>query len=297
MSPTTPNPPDHDNAPHFGAQPRAQGCSIILPAHDEAAYIGDCLHHVLAQDYQGALQVIVVANGCRDDTAARARARAGDFAARGWQLQVEELAQGGKIGALNHGDACAVAGIRIYLDADIRMGPRLLSGLHRVLDTDVPRYAGGRLRVTPARSRVSRAYARFWQRLPFVAQGVTGAGLFAVNAAGRARWGAFPAVISDDTFARLQFAESERFLVDEPYDWPLAEGFATLVRVRRRQDNGVAEIARLFPDLPARQGHVRPTRGEVLRLAAADPLGFAAYASVALAVRLGRNRQGWARGR
>ncbi len=29
------------------------------------------------------------------------------------------------------------------------------------------------------------------------------------------------------------------------YDWPMIEGFAPLVRVRRRQDAGVAEVARL----------------------------------------------------
>lgn len=272
-------------------------CTIILPAHDEAGYIATCLDHILRQDHQGPLGIIVIANGCRDDTARRARACQPAFAAKGWQLQVEELAQGGKIGALNHGDACAPPGIRIYLDADIRMGPHLVTGIIRALDRAEPRYAGGRLVVAPAQSPVSRAYARFWQKLPFVAQGVTGAGLFAVNAAGRARWETFPQIISDDTFARLQFSEAERILVDQPYEWPLAEGFATLVRVRRRQDAGVAEIARLYPGLLARQGHVRPTRSELLRLAVADPAGFSAYAAVALAVRMGRNRQSWARGR
>lgn len=272
-------------------------CSIILPAHDEGDYIDACLTSILDQDHSGPVELILVANGCSDDTAARARAHMPGFAARGWRLRVEELAQGGKIGALNHGDACASHGIRIYLDADIALSPRLLSGLVRILDVDMPRYAGGRLVVAPARSAVSRAYARFWQKLPFVAQGVTGAGLFAVNAAGRARWGAFPQIISDDTFARLQFNKSERFLVDEPYEWPLVEGFSTLVRVRRRQDQGVAEIARLFPALLAHQGHVRPGRAELLRLAAGDPVGFATYTAVALAVRSGRNQQQWARGR
>lgn len=272
-------------------------CSIIIPAHDEADYIDACLDTILAQDHAGPAEIILVANGCTDDTAARARARSSDFTARGWSLRVEDLAQGGKIGALNHGDACASHGMRIYLDADIRMGPRLLAGLVQVLDVAEPRYAGGRLVVAPARNAISRAYARFWQKLPFVAQGVTGAGLFAVNAAGRARWAAFPAIISDDTFVRLQFHEAERFLVNEPYEWPLVEGFGPLVRVRRRQDQGVAEIARLYPDLPARQGHVRPGRAELLRLAAADPIGFAAYVAVALAVRGGKNQQGWARGR
>ena len=251
-----------------------------------------------AQEWATLVEVIVTANGCRDDTVGRAGAMAPTFADRGWLLRVEDLPRGGKIGALNHADGCARPdGIRLYLDADIRMGRRLLSGIVAVLDVDMPRYAGGRLVVAPAQSAVSRAYARFWQKLPFVARGVTGAGLFAVNAAGRARWGEFPQIISDDTFARLQFTEAERFLVDEPYEWPLVEGFSPLVRVRRRQDQGVAQIAQMFPELPARQGHVRPGRAELMRLAAADPLGFATYAAVALAVRTGRNNQEWARGR
>lgn len=272
-------------------------CTVLIPAHDEAAYIDGCLDNLLAQDHAGPVRVVVIANGCRDDTADRARARADDFAARGWSLQVEELAKGGKIGALNHGDACAGPGIRIYLDADLRMSPRLLSRMVQVLDVPQPLYAGGRLVVAPAKSWVSRNYARFWQKLPFVAQTVTGAGQYGVNAAGRARWGLFPQIISDDTFARLQFTEAERVLIDEPFAWPIVEGFATLVRVRRRQDTGVAEIARLYPELLARQGHVRPTRSQLLRLAAADPVGFATYAAVALAVRLGHNDQEWARGR
>ncbi|MTH34216.1 glycosyltransferase [Paracoccus limosus] len=272
-------------------------CTIIIPAHDEAGYIHACLDSLLAQDFAGPAEVIVVANGCSDDTAAQARSRADEFAARGWQLRVEELAQGGKIGALNHGDACARPGIRMYMDADLRLAPRLIGKMVAALDSDRPLYAGGRLVVAPARSRISRLYARFWQKLPFVAGNVTGAGQWGVNAAGRARWGQFPQIISDDTFARLQFDESERILVDEPFEWPIVEGFGPLVRVRRRQDRGVAEIAERFPQLLARQGHVRPDKAELLRLAAADPLGFATYVAVSLAVRMGRNSQDWARGR
>lgn len=271
--------------------------SVLIPAHDEQDYIGTCLDSLLAQSHGGAINVIVIANGCRDATALRARGRIADFAARGWDLRVEELVQGGKPLALNHGDACCPEGIRIYLDADIRLSPDLLGGLIAALDRPEAGYAGGRLVVAPARSALSRHYARFWQKLPFLRQGVSGAGLFAVNAAGRRRWSEFPPVISDDTFARLQFTEAERVLVDLPYSWPIAEGFGPLVRVRRRQDCGVREIARLFPELISRQGHVRPSRMELLRQAAADPTGFAAYAAVALAVRAGQKDQGWSRGR
>lgn len=270
---------------------------VIIPAHDEGGWIADCLESLLAQDHAGPVDAIVVANGCTDDTAQRAARMAPGFHARGWRLRVEDLPQGGKTGALNHADALAGPGPRIYLDADIRMGQGLLAGIVAALAVPQPRYAGGRLQVARADSAVSRHYARFWQRLPFVAGNVTGAGLFAVNPAGRARWGRFPQIISDDTFARLNFSAAERVLVDIPYEWPIAEGFDRLVRVRRRQDNGVAEIARMFPQLLRNQGHDRPGRAELARLALRDPAGFAVYSLVALAVRAGRNRQEWARGR
>lgn len=270
---------------------------LVIPAHDEAGWIEGCLRSVLAQGWSGRLHAIVVANGCHDDTAARAEGLIGEFTARGWRLQVEVLPQGGKIAALNHADRLLEPAPRIYLDADIRMEDGLLAGLAGVLAAKMPRYAGGRLVVAPCQSAVSHHYARFWQRLPFVRNGVAGAGLFAVNPAGRARWGKFPEIISDDTFVRLQFAPDERKLVDIAYVWPIAEGFSNLVRVRRRQDDGVREIARNFPELLKNQGHDRPSRGGLLVLALRDPLGFAIYSMVALAVRSGRNQQDWARGR
>lgn len=271
--------------------------TVIIPASNEQDYIGDCLNSVLTQKTTAEIQAIVVANGCHDATAHAAGRHKPAFATRGWQLQVEELTAGGKIGALNHGDACAIHDCRLYLDADIRMDPAMIQALMQVLDTAEPRLAGGRLVVAPAASAVSRAYGRFWSRLPFMTENLTAAGLFAVNAAGRARWQQFPQVISDDTFVRLNFAETERQRVNVDYRWPLAEGFQRLVRVRRRQDRGVAEIAERFPDLMANQGHSRPDRQQLLRLAASDPIGFSCYSAVALAVRLGRNATQWERGR
>ncbi|MFD1045725.1 hypothetical protein ACFQ1S_09175, partial [Kibdelosporangium lantanae] len=63
------------------------------------------------------------------------------------------------------------------------------------------------------RTWMARGYARVWSQLPAVAGQVTGAGCYAVNPAGRARWGAFPAdVVADDGFVRMLFSLSERRL-------------------------------------------------------------------------------------
>ena len=46
----------------------------IVPARDEAALIEASVASLLAQDYRGRLDVVVVDDGSRDDTAARAAA-------------------------------------------------------------------------------------------------------------------------------------------------------------------------------------------------------------------------------
>jgi glycosyltransferase involved in cell wall biosynthesis len=271
--------------------------SVVIPAMNEAGWIDACLTALAASD-GAAGQVIVVANGCTDDTAARARAHAPRLAAAALALTVLETPALGKPAALDAGDGAARHGARVYLDADVTVSPALLGQIAAALDTGAPRLVSGTPQVAPARSAVTRAYARFWTRLPFVTQGCPAFGLFAVNAAGRARWGAFPKLISDDTFVRLSFAPAERLRLPAPYAWPMVEGFGPLVRVRRRQDQGVAEIARLHPALLANEDKGRPSVRWLAGRALADPVAFGIYAAVTLGVRLGWGGQsGWVRGR
>jgi hypothetical protein len=128
--------------------------------------------------------------------------------------------------------------------------------------------------------------------------GVPGFGVFAMNRAGRARWRDWPDIISDDTFARLNFRPEERIAVPATYDWPMIEGFAPLVRVRRRQDIGVAEVETLYPDLMRNNDPYNSAR-PIWRRAMADPLGFVVFAAVRLAIRspILRSSNRWVRGR
>lgn len=274
-------------------------CSILIPAHNEVGYIEPCLEALLLSEATcAAAEVIVMANGCSDATADVARGYAMRFAAKGWPLTVLDLVQGGKMGALNAGDTSARYGNRIYVDADVVVSPTLVAQLAQVLDVAAPRYASGGPVVRAQGSGFTRAYARFWSGMPFCTGGVPGFGVFAVNAAGRGRWGAFPDIISDDTFVRLSFSPAERFRVAALYDWPMIEGVGPLVRVRRRQDIGVAEVRAQFPHLWNNHDPVPQNAPPLWRRALRDPLGFAAFAAVALAVRLPHRAQArWARGR
>ena len=159
-------------------------------------------------------------------------------------------------------------------------------------------YASGKMLVAPARSAVSRAYGRIWVRLPYMLEGVQGCGVYAVSAEGRARWGEFPDIISDDTFVRVQFKSGERVGVPAPYSWPLPEGFRNLVRVRRRADAGIGEIYRDYPELVPNEDKRPIGPRDMMRLAISMPVSFAIYVAVVLAARSsGWRRRGWSRGR
>ena len=276
-----------------------EGVSVLIPAHNEADWLPACLDALCAADpVAGPVEVIVVANGCTDDTAELARKKAPAFEARGWALRVLELAQGSKLGALNAGEAAARGAVLVYLDADVLVSPPLLAQLAEALAEDAPRYASGMPQVTTSGDWVTRHYTRFWQTTGFMTHGVPGFGVFAMNRTGRARWGEWPDIISDDTFARLNFRPEERIAVPAPYAWPMIEGFAPLVRVRRRQDIGVAEVEQLFPDL-MRNDDAHDQMRPFWRRALADPLGALVFVAVRLTIcaPVFRSANRWVRGR
>lgn len=270
--------------------------TIIIPASNEEGWIADCLTALCASDLPVA-QVIVVANGCKDQTADIARQTLLHHAPKAWHHTVLDLAKGSKPIALNAGDAAALFPMRVYLDADVTVSPGLLSALAGVLSTNQPRYTSGTPEIPKAQSAITRAYARFWQNLPFNQTAAPGYGLFAVNAAGRGRWQNFPPIISDDTFVRLHFTPDERVQVPQTYLWPMIEGFSALTRVRRRQDAGVKELETLYPGILANEGKPPLTKRTLAGLILKDPIGFAAYAAVSLAVRLRRGGTSFTRGR
>ncbi|WP_127903623.1 glycosyltransferase family 2 protein [Solirhodobacter olei] len=272
--------------------------TVIIPANNEEGYIGRCLEGLLGQDKDaGLVEIIVSGNGCTDRTEEIVRAAVPAMARRGWNLIWESRPELGKFGALNWADRRACGAMRIYLDADVQCEPALLGQLRKALGRPGAVYATGTIAVAPARSWITRRYSAVWSELPFVVGGAVGAGLFAVNAAGRERWREFPEIISDDTFVRLQFSPEERIEVPARYHWPMVEGFRNLVRVRRRQNAGVAEIRRLYPEIMANEGKVPLSVADLLTLALRRPIGFALYVLVQLAVRLGTPTREWSRGR
>lgn len=275
--------------------------SVIIPAHNEEAHLPACLDALRLQnlgDLDGTPQIILAANACTDGTLAVAEAARAGLERAGWTLTCLDLAKPGKLNALNAAETQATGRILVYLDADVRCAPDMMHQLSGALAPDRPLYASGQLVVAPARSWITRHFARVWSQLPFMTTNVQGAGLFAVSRAGRARWDRFPDIIADDGFVRLQFAPDERIKVDATYHWPMVEGFANLVKTRRRQDAGVRELAALYPQLMRNESKPPMTGADHLRLLRRMPLSYLVYVGVMLAVKAKRGAHTeWTRGR
>jgi len=275
---------------------------VMIPASNEEGYLGSCLTSLCEQRDTPRLYVIVSANGCTDSTVAIAHGQTAAFLAHGHMLVCLENPVPDKAAALNRAEAAIppalVSAPRIYLDADIICDPDICSQLARVLETNQPAYATGKVVVKRSSNAITRKYAAVWTQTPFGRAAALGTGLFAVNDAGRRRWRDFPPMISDDTFVRWSFAPHERIEVPATFRWcrdPVS-GLAALIRVRGRQDRLVQQVRTNFPELERNEDVPRPTFSSLARLAIRQPFGFLVYYTICLAARFHRNGRGWARG-
>jgi glycosyltransferase involved in cell wall biosynthesis len=251
--------------------------SVIVPAHQEAAVIGRCLS-ALAGDGGAGLDVVVVANGCTDGTAAVARAALPS-------ARVFELAEASKVAALERGDAAARGDVRVYVDADVEVGAAALHAVAAAL-----RAGTGVLCAAP-RIAVAwrdapwfvRAFYRTFLALPYAGDDLVGNGVYALSAEGRRRFGSFPDITADDLFVRNLFTGEERatvagaeFVVHPP------RTLRGLLAMRQRAYRGNREYRERFTsradgtrDLP-----------RLARLAARRPVDVTVYLAVNVAARV-----------
>ncbi len=219
--------------------------SVIVPAHNESAVLARCLRAMLADRTQDEFEVIVVANGCTDETADIARTF-------GPAVRVIETPVPSKIAALNLGDRAATAFPRMYVDADIVVDTQALRSVAALLTEPTPYVVAAPKAVLEVEGCTLpvRSFVRVWSAMPYFTQGAIGAGFYAFSEKGRRRFDAFPDVIADDEFARRIASPRERgiareasFMIRPPAT--LRSLLKVMVRVRA----GLQDIEAKFPEL------------------------------------------------
>lgn len=217
--------------------------SIIIPAHNESAVIGNTLSGLLSQ-VDECDELIVVCNGCSDATADVARR----FAPR---VAVIELGAPSKTAALNEGDRCAKTFPRVYVDADVSLG----KGAFKRIISDLN--GGTYLAAAPSpimdlqySTWAVKAYYDIWLSLPYCRKGMIGAGVYALSEAGHLRLGEFPSLIADDGYVRALFREGERGVVSGAHSLVRAPiNLSWLLRIKTRSRLGYMELSAKYPDL------------------------------------------------
>jgi glycosyltransferase involved in cell wall biosynthesis len=222
--------------------------SVIIPAYNEAAVIARCLTTLTLGHEPGEIEVLVVCNGCSDDTAEIARSF-------GAPVRVLETEVPSKTHALNLGDQAATGFPRVYADADVVIDLASIRQLGLAMES------GAFLACAPKPVTIFlpdtgwgvRAYYRFWMALPYVQEGMIAAGAYALSETGRRRFEAFPDVIADDGYVRLLFEPHERQLVEGASSEVRApDAFGDLIKIKTRSRLGDLQLWRLHPELCSR---------------------------------------------
>jgi Glycosyl transferase family 2 len=256
--------------------------SVVIPAHNEAAGIRRCLDALFTGTEPGELDVVVVCNGCCDDTAALA-------SSSGHPVRVIELEAPSKPAALRAGDKAAQVFPRLYLDADVVLpGSAARDVLERLRAGAVA--ARPPIRYDSSGSSLSvRSYYRARSRVPALLGSLWGAGVYGLSEAGRSRFGAFPDLVADDLWVDLQFAPAEIEVVDcTPVVVAVPRRARDLMLVLRRTYRGNAEMAAVDPHNRTRETTASALQ-QLRRLTAAGPTAAfdaATYAAFATAARL-----------
>jgi glycosyltransferase involved in cell wall biosynthesis len=220
--------------------------SIIMPAHNEATVIARSLRALITGARPDELDIVVVCNGCSDDTAIKARNISP-------AIRVIETSVASKTNALNLGDAAARTFPRIYVDADVVVSLETI----RILANRLAR--GDVLAVAPLprmcfhhSSRAVQAYYAVRAKLPSAGEGIGGSGVYALSAAGRARFDVFPNITADDAYVRHHFSPRERATLLSVNSAVYAPStIPDLIAIRTRVYYGIRELGRRFPELVA----------------------------------------------
>ncbi len=217
--------------------------SIVIAAYNEGKVIEKTLRSVVAADYPGELEIVVVDDGSKDNTAAEVE----KFAAGEPRVRLLQQSNRGKAMALRNGVLHARNGILVFLDADTIFERGTISALIAPFANPLVGAVSGNARVGNLRSFMARCQAleyicgfnldrrayTEWNCITVVPGAVSALRRSAVDAAGG---------FSDDTLAedtdltltlhrlryRMEFAPDAIAHTEAP------ETFATLARQRAR---------------------------------------------------------------
>lgn len=211
--------------------------TVIVPAHNEARVIRQCLDSLVGQ--AGLDTLIVACNGCTDNTADIVREHYP-------QAICLDISTPSKVNALNQAEKHITSWPVFYIDADTVLSANAIQTITQVLQKDHNTLLAAPTPVidTSRSSWLVKQYYRLWLQLPYIRAGVVATCSYVLTQAGRKRFAAFPAVINDDGFVRCQFSAAERRNIPEANIFIRApRDLNSLIKIKTRARLGNMQLA------------------------------------------------------
>ncbi len=217
--------------------------AVIVAAHDEADVIGGRVANLRAQEDPGApVEIVVVADGCTDETAAVARAAG---------ATVIEQERRGKVAALHAAVAATDGELLVLTDANTRFAPSALRELVAPLADPRVGIAAGDLRYEDAKEAAAGGEALYWRYETAIKEAASRCGLLLMGAGGiyavrRSDWPLDLAPdLADDSYVPLKLHREGRVhaYVPEAVAWERAG--AKMSEEWRRRVRMVAQDVRV----------------------------------------------------
>jgi len=220
--------------------------SIIIPAHNEEKMIGDCLEQLLKPSGMLNLEIIVICNGCDDNTVSIVNT----FSKNRDEVLCIETEVASKTNALNLGDNVALYFPRIYLDADIKISIDDILKVALVMGEGALAAAPKMQMDLTESSWAVKSYYDIWCDLPYCREGMIGAGVYVLSKKGRGCFAEFPDMIADDRYIRALFNSEQRILVPSAISIVRAPAsLCGLIKIKTRSRLGGYEFECRFPEL------------------------------------------------
>jgi hypothetical protein len=237
--------------------------TVVIPAHNEGRVIGRLLSQIVPAARTGEFDVLVVANGCTDDTVEVA-------ASFGSAVRVISIPVASKYAALAAANRDSQDFPRIYVDADVEVRPQDVRALVAALrQPGVLAVAPERVVALAGRPWPVRWYYDVWSRLPEAGRGLWGRGVIAVGEPGQQRLSGLPQLLGDDLAASLLFAAHERMIV--PGTRVIAHAPRTLADLLRRRVRAATVIAQLDRAEGAPRSTARTRMSDLTSIIASEP--------------------------
>lgn len=215
--------------------------TIIIAAYNEESVISDTLNALSSDDGTNAYQILVICNGCTDKTRQIVEKNHSN-------VHCHSIPKASKSLAIRYAETLNPGFPRIYLDADIKLKAKDAEHLFQLASQQqtatlmVPNSKP----ITSKSSTLVKSFYRAWYKTSHINESGYGAGIYLMNESGRKRFGEWPELTADDTFARRQFAKHEIHIDDSvSVEVRAPKSLWSLIKVKSRSKFGNLELQSL----------------------------------------------------